>query len=98
MQEPVVAEVTFEEIDPAAVAHSRAPLAPVVAQLKKRFPNVLDYESRSSANLVIDASLIGAKFGDEDVAALKPLGDADCRSPTSPAPQSPTAPPLFSPP
>jgi uncharacterized membrane protein/mono/diheme cytochrome c family protein len=72
-EEPAVAEVTFEEIDPAAVAHFRAPLAPVVAQLKTRFPNVLEYESRSSANLVVDASMMGAKFTDEDVAALMPL-------------------------
>jgi mono/diheme cytochrome c family protein/uncharacterized membrane protein len=70
---PVVAEVTFEEIDPAAVAHLRAPLAPVIAQLKTRFPNALEYESRSSANLVIDASMLGAKFTDEDVAALTPV-------------------------
>ncbi len=68
-----VAEVTFEEIDPAAVAQSRAALGPVVAQLKKQFPNVLEYESRSSANLVVDASMLGAKFTDEDVAALKPV-------------------------
>lgn len=74
-QEPVVAEVTFDEIDPAAVARSRAPLAPIVAQLQKRFPNLLDYESRGSANLVIDASQMGTKFRDEDVAAMKPLGD-----------------------
>jgi mono/diheme cytochrome c family protein len=71
---PVVVEVSFPEIDPAAVTKLRAPLAPVVAQLKKRFPNVLNYESRSSANLVINASLLGARFGDKDVAALKPLG------------------------
>ena len=70
---PVVAEVTFEEIDPAAVARLRAPSASAVAQLKTRLPNVLDYESRSSANLVVDASMLGAKFTDEDVAALKPV-------------------------
>jgi hypothetical protein len=70
---PVVAEVTFPEFDPAAVAQSRAPLAAKVAQLKQRFPDVLDYESRSSANLVIDASALGSRFGDEDLAALKPL-------------------------
>jgi uncharacterized membrane protein len=70
---PVVAEVTFEEIDPAAVALLRAPLVRVVAQLKTRFPNVLEYEFRSSANLVVDASMLGAKFTDEDVAALTPL-------------------------
>jgi hypothetical protein len=70
---PVVAEVTFEEIDPAAVAHLRAPAATVAAQLKTRFPNVLEYESRRSANLVVDASMLGAKFTDEDLAALTPI-------------------------
>ena len=74
-QEPVVAEVAFPEVDPAAVTRSRAPLAAVVAQLKQRFPNVLDYESRESANLVIDASALGARFGDDDLAALKPLSE-----------------------
>ena len=71
-QEPVVAEVSFDEIDPAAVAHARAPLAPIVAQLKKRFPDVLDYESRGSAGMVVDASLMGAEFGDEELAAMQP--------------------------
>ena len=70
---PVVAEVTFPEIDPAAVAKLRAPLAPEVAQLKQRFPDLLNYESRGSSNLVIDASALGAKFGDDELAALAPL-------------------------
>jgi len=69
----VVAEVTFPEIDPAAVAQSRAPLAAMVAQLKQRFPDLLDYESRGSANLVVDASALGTKFGDDDLAAIKSL-------------------------
>ena len=33
----------------------------------------MDYESRESANLVIDVSALGAKFGDDDLAAIKPL-------------------------
>jgi len=72
---PAVAEVTFAEIDPAAVAKLRAPLAATVAQLQKRFPDVLGYESRGSADLVVNVSLMGAKFGDEDLAALKPLDE-----------------------
>ena len=72
---PVVADVSFEEIDTAAVAKLRAPLAPTVAQLQKRFPDVLEYESRGSADLVVNVSLMGAKFGDEDMAALKPLAE-----------------------
>jgi uncharacterized membrane protein len=70
---PVVAEVTFPEIDPAAVTQLRAPLSAQVAQLKQRFPDLLDYESRGSANLVVDASALGAKVGDDDLAALKPV-------------------------
>jgi uncharacterized membrane protein len=74
-QEAVAAEVTFPEIDPAAVTQLRAPLAAEVTQLKQRFPNLLDYESRGSANLVMDASALGARFGDEDLAAVRPLSE-----------------------
>jgi uncharacterized membrane protein len=72
---PVVAEVTFPEIDPAAVTQLRAPLAAEVAQLKQRFPDLLDYESRGSANLVVDASALGARIGDDDLALLKPVSE-----------------------
>ena len=70
-----VADVTVEEIDAAAVAKARAPLAPAVSQLQKRFPNALDYQSRGSADLVLTVSLMGTGFGDEDMAALKPLAE-----------------------
>jgi uncharacterized membrane protein len=68
-----VAEVTFEESDPAAVLKQRARLASVVIQLQQRFPSALDYESRGSADLVLDASLLGVKFGDNELAVLAPL-------------------------
>jgi hypothetical protein len=71
----VAAEVTFEEINPAAVAKLRAGIAPVVAQLQKQFPNILEYESRGSANLHLNASILGPKFGDSDLAALAPLAE-----------------------
>jgi hypothetical protein len=71
----VVAEVIFDEIDPGAVTRLRAGIAPVVAQLQKRFPNILDYESRGSANLFLNASILGPKFGDSDLAALAPLAE-----------------------
>jgi Planctomycete cytochrome C len=70
---PVVAEVTFPEIDPASVTQLRAPLAQEVGQLQQRFPGVLEYESRGSAYLALDASALGPRFGDDDLAALKPL-------------------------
>ncbi len=68
-----VAEVSIEEIDPAVVAKQRAALAATVAQLQKQFPDALQYESRGSADLVVNMSLLGSKFGDADLAVLKPL-------------------------
>jgi len=53
----------------------RAPLALAVAQLQKRFPDVLEYESRGSADLVVNVSLMGARFGDVDVATLEPINE-----------------------
>ena len=70
-----VAEVNFEQFDPVAIAKQRAGLAPIVAQLQQRFPGALDYESRGSADLVINACLLGSKFGDNDLVALTPLSE-----------------------
>ena len=70
-----VAEVTFEEIDPAAVTKLRAGIEPLLVQLQKRFPNILEYESRGSANLILNASILGPKFGDSDLEALAPLAE-----------------------
>ena len=72
---PAVAEVTFEAIDADAVTRMRAGIAPAVAQLQKQFPNILDYESRGSANLFLNASILGAKFGDNDLAAFAPIAE-----------------------
>lgn len=68
-----VLEVKIPESDPAAVQKQRAPLATAVTQLQARFPGVIIYESRNSADLEVDASLKGAVFGDADLAALMPL-------------------------
>ncbi len=70
-----VAEVTFEEIDTAAVTKLRAGITPVLAPLQKRFPNILEYESRGSANLILNASTLGPKFGDSDLEGLAPLAE-----------------------
>ncbi len=71
----VVAEVTFEEIDAAAITKLRTGMAPAVAQLQKRFPNILEYESRGSTNLILNASILGTKFGDSDLAVFAPLAE-----------------------
>ena len=73
---PVVAEVTFQEIDPAAVTKGRAGIAPAVAQLQKRFPNILEYESRGSADLRLNASILGTRFGDKDLADFAPVAES----------------------
>lgn len=70
-----VADVTIEEIDPAAVAKQRAGLAASISQLQQRFPNTIEYQSRSSADLVVNMSLLGSHFGDNDMAALAPISD-----------------------
>jgi hypothetical protein len=70
-----IAEVNFEEVDPAAVAGQRASVAPIVAQLQQRFPNLLDYQSRTSADVVVNASWMGSRFGDDELATLAPLSE-----------------------
>ncbi len=73
--EPAATEVTFEEVDADAVTQARAPFAAQFAQLKQRFPDALEYESRNSAKMVIDASALGPRFGDANLAALQPLSE-----------------------
>ena len=70
-----VAEIDFEEIDPGAVEKERAAQAPIVAQIQKRIPNILAYRSRTSADVVITASWLGSKFGDDEMKALGPISD-----------------------
>lgn len=68
-----VAEVKIPELDPAATQKQRASLAAAVHRLQERFPGVIAYEARDSADLEINASLKGANFGDADLQALAPL-------------------------
>jgi len=69
------AEINFEEIDPAEVEKERAAQAPIVAQIQKRIPNILAYRSRTSADVVMTASWLGSKFGDDEMKALGPISD-----------------------
>ena len=77
LPQPVTAveEVSFAEMAPAAVSKERAALAGRVSQLQQRFPNILDYESRSSADLVLDASPWGRKFGDNELSEFAPVSE-----------------------
>jgi len=69
------AEVKFEEIDPAAVARLRSAIAPTVTQLQRQFPNILNYDSRGTANLQLNASILGSNFGDRELEAFAPIAD-----------------------
>ena len=71
----VPTEAKFEVIDPAAVAKLRSAIAPAVAELQKQFPNILDYDSRGVADLRLNASILGSKFGDRDLEAFAPIAD-----------------------
>lgn len=68
-----VGEVIFPDRDPAAVASDRLAIAPILSRVQLRFPNIVEYESRSSADLVVNASWRGAKFGDDELAELAAL-------------------------
>jgi uncharacterized membrane protein len=69
------AEVKFERIDPVAVAKMRSAIEPAVSRLQKQFPGVLEYDSRGSAELRLNASLLGSKFGDQDLQAFAPISE-----------------------
>ncbi len=71
----VPVEVKFEEIDPIAVAKLRSVISPLVSQLQRQFPGILDYDSRGSAELRLNASLLGRKFGDRDLQAFAPVAE-----------------------
>ncbi|PWT84691.1 MAG: hypothetical protein C5B58_04330 [Acidobacteria bacterium] len=71
----VPAEVNFEQVDPAAVVKLRSAIGAAVSQLQKQFPNILDYDSRGSADLRLNASILGSKFGDRDLEAFAPVAE-----------------------
>lgn len=72
---PLEKKIEFSEIDESAVAQARAPMAQAVKQLQARFPGVLSYESRGSADLYVDAALLRRAFGDKEFAALAPVSE-----------------------
>ena len=70
---PAIAEVSFEDVDSNAVATQRAPIATIVEKLQRRLPNVIDYRSRGSSEIVVNAAWMQSKFGDDELAELSPL-------------------------
>lgn len=76
----LVKPVEIPQADLEMVRKARAPLAAIVQQLQRRFPGTIDYEARNSANLEVNASLVGAAFGDAELQALMPLRDRIVRA------------------
>lgn len=70
----LVKPVTIPPPDPERARRERAALAADVAALSARYPGVIGYVSRNSADLIVDAGLRGRAFGDDDLRALVPLG------------------------
>jgi mono/diheme cytochrome c family protein len=71
----LIPPVRIPETDLREVERARAPLRQQVEELQKRFPGVLAYQSRGSADLEINASLLGKRFNDDAFSALAPLKD-----------------------
>ena len=70
---PPVRKIEIPGVDAAAVERARAPLTESLEALQARYPEAIAYESRGSADLEVNASLIGSSFGDDDLSALAPL-------------------------
>lgn len=68
-------EISFPVLDERAVERARAPIEADVRATQKRFPSVVAYIARDSADLDINAALLGQAFADKDLAALLPLHD-----------------------
>lgn len=66
-------EIELPEYDPSTADKARSTHAADVAALQKRYPDLLQYESRTSAMLSLNASLAGEKFGDTDLASFQPV-------------------------
>jgi mono/diheme cytochrome c family protein len=66
-------EIELPEYDPSITDKARSTHAGEVAALQKRYPGLLQYESRTSEMLSLNASLAGDKFGDSDLGSFKPV-------------------------
>lgn len=61
-------------LDEGAVTALRADAATAFDVLQQRFPGVLSYASRQSADVEVNAAPLGSAFGDAELAAFAPLG------------------------
>ena len=69
----LVRDVAIPNFDLAQAMRQRATLAAEVDRLSRRYPGLLSYQSRNSADMELDASSRGAAFGDADLKAFAPV-------------------------
>ena len=75
-----VAQVVILAVDPRVVATERRPVDGPLQDLQQRFPYVIDYESRGSARLEMNATRLGRRFGDRELAAFAPVSASIVRA------------------
>jgi mono/diheme cytochrome c family protein len=66
-------KIEVPAVDEAAVERARAPFAAAFADLHARYPAAIAFVSRGSADLEINAALLGHSFGNDDLAKLAPV-------------------------
>ena len=69
----LVSEVKIPQIDPGVTRKERALLSEPLRKLQAELPGVIAYQSRSSADMEVNASLLGPAFGDAQLQDLMPL-------------------------
>lgn len=62
-----------KEIDQDAVEEARKKGAAILRKLKEDYPGVVGYESRQSADLHLNATVMGSRFGDDDLERFSSL-------------------------
>lgn len=75
----LVAPITIPEFDPGAASKARAAHEKLVIALQEKFPGMITYEARDSGKLEVNAALFGRRFGDAELAALRPLAGSIVR-------------------
>ena len=75
-----VAQVVILAVDPQVVATERKTVDGPLQDLQQRFPYVIDYESRTSARLEMNATRLGRRFGDRELAAFAPVSASIVRA------------------
>lgn len=80
MRDMIMRDVVIPASNPDEVRADRRQLADQVSALQIEYPDILAYESRSSADLELNAAMKGESFGDADTAAFSPVASRIVRA------------------